>query len=137
MESSQIEGLARPNANYPHYKRVGDFIFVSGTSARQHDDSVRGATPGENGEHRLDIAEQTRGVIENIAAILERAGAGLEDLCEITTFLAHMADFAAYNQVYDTYFGPDGPTRTTVAVRALPNPRLLIEMKAVAYKPVT
>ncbi len=137
MTAEQISHLARPNANYPHYKRVGDFIFVSGISARQLDNSVRGAEPGEDGAFRLDIAEQTRGVIENIQAVLEGAGAELADLCEITTFLMDMADFAAYNEVYDTYFGPDGPTRTTVAVRALPNPKLLIEMKAVAYKPLT
>jgi 2-aminomuconate deaminase len=135
MESQQLTHKAKPLANYPHFKRVGDFIFVSGTSARQKDNAVRGAAPDGAGGFQFDIREQTAGVIENIRDILESAGAGLSDLCEVTVFLVDMADFAAYNEVYNRYFTAEGPTRTTVAVRALPRPDLLIEMKAVAYKP--
>lgn len=135
MESQQLAHKAKPLANYPHFKRVGDFIFVSGTSARQKDNSVRGAVSDGAGGFRFDIREQTAGVIENIRDILESAGATLADLCEMTVFLVDMADFAAYNEVYNRYFTAEGPTRTTVAVRALPRPDLLIEMKAVAYKP--
>lgn len=135
MESQQLAHKAKPLANYPHFKRVGDFIFVSGTSARQKDNSVRGAMPDGAGGFQFDIREQTAGVIENIRDILESAGATLSDLCELTVFLVDMADFSAYNEVYNRYFTAEGPTRTTVAVRALPRPDLLIEMKAVAYKP--
>ena len=135
MESQQLVHKAKPLANYPHFKRAGDFIFVSGTSARQKDNSVRGAVPDGAGGFQFDISEQTAGVIENIRDILESAGATLADLCEMTVFLVDMADFAAYNEVYNRYFTAEGPTRTTVAVRALPRPDLLIEMKAVAYKP--
>lgn len=135
MESQQLAHKAKPLANYPHFKRVGDFIFVSGTSARQKDNSIRGAISDGTGGFQFDIREQTAGVIENIRDILESAGATLSDLCEMTVFLVDIADFAAYNEVYNRYFTAEGPTRTTVAVRALPRPDLLIEMKAVAYKP--
>ncbi len=135
MGSQQLAHKAKPLANYPHFKWVGDFIFVSGTSARQKDNSVRGAVPDGAGGFQFDIREQTAGVIENIRDILESAGATLADLCEMTVFLVDMADFAVYNEVYNRYFTAEGPTRTTVAVRALPRPDLLIEMKAVAYKP--
>jgi 2-aminomuconate deaminase len=83
----------------------------------------------------LDIEVQTRAVIENIRDILKAAGAGLEDIAEISAFLVDMADFDIYNRVYAEYFDHDGPARTTVAVRQLPHPDLVIEIKAVAYKP--
>ena len=63
-------------------------------------------------------------------------GASLSDLVEISSFLVNMNDFDGYNAVYGEYFGFDGPTRTTVAVHQLPHPHLLIEIKAVAYKPI-
>jgi 2-aminomuconate deaminase len=62
--------------------------------------------------------------------------AELNDVVEISTFLLNMNDFAAYNEIYAEYFDENGPARTTVAVRELPHPHLLIEMKAIAYKPV-
>ena len=83
----------------------------------------------------LDIRAQTRAVIENIRDILAAAGAGLADVVEVSTFLVNMADFDGYNEVYSEFFGYDGPARTTVAVAALPNPQLLIEIRAVAYSP--
>ena len=87
------------------------------------------------GTTNLDIRAQTRAVIENIRDILASEGAGLEDLVEISTFLVNMNDFGGYNEVYGQYFDQNGPTRTTVAVHQLPHPHLLIEIKAVAYKP--
>ena len=74
-------------------------------------------------------------MIENIRDILASAGAGLADVVEISTFLVNMNDFGGYNQVYGEFFDADGPARTTVAVHQLPHPQLLIEIKAVAYKP--
>ena len=83
----------------------------------------------------LDIREQTRAVIENVRDILQTQNANLNDVVEVTSYLVSMNDFAGYNDVYGEYFGYDGPARTTVAVHQLPHPHLLIEIRAVAYKP--
>jgi 2-aminomuconate deaminase len=82
-----------------------------------------------------DIAAQARAVIENIAAILAAAGAGLEHIVDVTVFLVDMDDYAAFNAVYNEYFdAAAGPTRTTVAVHQLPHPHLLVELKVVASR---
>ena len=122
-----------PRGRYPHARVVGDFVYVSGTSARQPDNSIAGASADDLGTARLDIREQTRAVIENIRAVLTSAGADLTDLVQVTTYLVSMNDFGGYNSVYGEYFAEDGPTRTTVAVHQLPHPHLLIEMQAVAH----
>ena len=83
----------------------------------------------------LDIRAQTPAVIENIEEILGSVGAGLDDIVEITSFLTNMNDFGGYNEVYGRYFDENGPARTTVAVHQLPHPHILVEIKAVAYKP--
>jgi 2-aminomuconate deaminase len=134
-ESKLVEGKATPRGRYPHVKRGGDFLFVSGTSARRADNTIAGAEVDTLGTARLDIREQTRAVIQNIRDILQSAGAQLQDVVELSTFLVSMNDFAGYNDVYGEFFGYDGPARTTVAVHQLPHPHLLIEMKAMAYKP--
>ncbi len=131
-----IAGKAVPRGAFPHVKRVGDLLFVSGISSRRADNSIAGAETDASGELRMDIAVQTRAVIENIADVLSAAGAGLGDVVDITTFLVSMDDFDGYNAVYAEFFDHQGPARTTVAVRALPHPHLLIEMKAIACKPV-
>ena len=136
IESKVVAGKAAPRGRFPHIKRAGDFFFVSGTSARRPDNTIAGAETDESGTTRLDIRIQARAVIENIRDILQSAGVGLEDLVEITTYLVDMNDFAGYNEVYGEYFDYDGPTRTTVAVHQLPHPHLLIEIRAVAYKPM-
>ena len=135
-ESKVVEGKAAPRGKYPHVKRAGDFLFVSGTSARRADNTIAGADVDPLGTTRLDIRLQTRAVIENIRDILQSAGAQLEDVVEVSTHLVNMNDFAGYNDVYGEFFGYDGPARTTVAVHQLPHPHLLIEIKATAYKPL-
>jgi 2-aminomuconate deaminase len=130
-----VSHLPKPRGRYPHYRRAGDFIFVSGTSARRADNSIAGAAADAMGTAQLDIRAQTRAVIENIAEILQVAGASLHDLVDVVTFLVDMNDFGGYNEVYGEFFGEDGPARTTVAVHQLPHPHLRIEIKAVAYKP--
>jgi 2-aminomuconate deaminase len=135
VESKVIDGKARPRGKYPHVKRAGDFLFVSGTSARRADNTIAGAEVDELGTTRLDIREQTKSVIENVRDILSSVNAQLEDVVELTTYLVNMNDFAGYTQVYGKYFGNDGPARTTVAVHQLPHPHLLIEIRAMAYKP--
>lgn len=136
MESTVVAGKAKPRGKFPHVKRAGDFLLVSGTSARRADNTIAGAEVDALGTTRLDIREQTRAVIENIRDILASAGAGLRDVVEITTYLVSMNDFGGYNEVYGEFFDFDGPVRTTVAVHQLPHPHLLIEMRAMAYKPV-
>ena len=135
-KSHLIEKKAKPRGQFPHIKRVGDFLYVSGTSSRRKDNSFAGAEVDEMGTTRLDIGEQTRAVLENIGEILAEENATLDDLVDITTFLVNMNDFGGYNQVYGEFFDYDGPTRTTVAVHQLPHPLLLIEIKAIAYKPL-
>jgi 2-aminomuconate deaminase len=135
VESKVVAGKAKPRGKYPHIKRAGDFLFVSGTSSRRADNTIAGAEVDELGTARLDIREQTKAVIENVRDILRSADAALNDVVEVTTFLVNMNDFAGYNDVYGEYFDYDGPARTTVAVRQLPHPHLLIEIRAVAYTP--
>ena len=135
VESKVVEGKAKPRGKFPHVKRAGDFLIVSGTSSRRADNTIAGAAVDELGTTHLDIRAQTKAVIENIRDILRSAGADLKDVVEVTTYLVSMNDFAGYNEVYGEYFGYDGPARTTVAVHQLPHPHLLIEIRAMAYKP--
>ena len=130
-----VAGKAKPRGRFPHVKRAGDFLYVSGTSSRRPDDSIAGANADRSTIVHLDIREQTRAVIENIRDILQSVGAGLEDIVDVSSYLVNMTDFDDYNEVYAEYFDYDGPARTTVAVRELPHPHLLIEIKVVAYKP--
>ncbi len=135
--SQVVAGKATPRGKFPHLRRAGDFLFISGTSSRRADNSLAGVEQVDAmGAVRLDIREQTRAVIDNIRDILASVGAELSDLVEICAYLVDMNDFAAYNEVYGQYFDYDGPTRTTVAVHQLPHPHLRIEIKAIAYKPL-
>jgi 2-aminomuconate deaminase len=134
IQNKVIEGKARPLGNYPHVKRVGDFIYVSGTSSRRPDNSHEGVEIHADGSVTLDIEKQTKAVIENIGELLKSVGADLSNLIDMTTFLVDMKDFKGYNEVYGTFFNHEtGPTRTTVAVHQLPHPNLLVEIKAIAY----
>lgn len=133
--SAVLPDKARPRGTFPHFRRAGDFIFVSGTSARRVDDSIAGAERDAGGREVRDIRVQTRAVLENIRDILAGAGATLTDVVEVSTYLVNMSDFGGYNEVYSEFFGYDGPARTTVAVAELPHPQLLIEIKVVAYRP--
>ena len=135
--SSVVDGRAQPRGRFPHIKRAGDFLFISGTSSRRPDNSFAGADVDAMGVLKADIREQTRAVIENIRAILQSVDANLTDLVELSTYLVDMGDFKGYNDVYAEYFDYDGPARTTVAVHQLPHPMLRIEIKAVAYKPLS
>ena len=135
MTSAVLQNKAKPRGKYPHVKRGGDFLFVSGTSSRLPDNTIAGAKADEMGTMQLDIRVQTRAVIENIRDILASQGAGLADIVELSSFLVNMNDFGGYNEVYGEYFDYNGPARTTVAVHQLPHPHLLIEIKAIAYKP--
>ncbi|WP_206995413.1 RidA family protein [Trinickia mobilis] len=137
-----IQGLvvadkAKPRGRFPHVVRAGDFLYVSGTSARLPDNTFVGARADAFGTAQVDIRAQTRAVIENLRDILRAQGADLSSLVDITAFLVNMNDFGGYNEVYGEYFDETGPARTTVAVHQLPHPLLAIEIKAVAYLPRT
>lgn len=120
---------------YPHARRQGDFIFVSGIGPRQPetDEIPGGPVRNADGSPRdYDAAAQTKAVIENIRAILEDAGSSLDAIVDCQCFLIDMQrDFKAFNEVYRQYFEGIQATRTTVEVRALPTP-IAVEMKVIA-----
>lgn len=125
---------AKPLGSYPHTKRVGDFIYISGTSSRRIDNSIEGSIKNADGTYEGDVYVQTKAVIENIKTYLNKIDLDLSNVVDITSFLVDMKDFKEYNKAYGEYFQAEtGPTRTTVAVRELPHPELLIEIKAIAY----
>ena len=128
-----------PRGAYPHIKRVGDFIFVSGTSSRRADNSIAVVDIIDDmGTKYLNIETQTREVLKNINTNLATEGASLEDVVDVTSFLVNMNDFAGYNRAYAKFFSASsGPTRTTVAVHQLPHPDLVVEIKVIAYKKLT
>jgi len=125
-----------PRGAYPHTKRVGDFIFVSGTSSRRADNTIAGVKIiDEMGTKKLDAYKQTKVILQNIDKNLQSHGASLKDVVDVSSFLVNMNDFADYNKAYAEYFNAEtGPTRTTVAVHQLPHPDLVVEIKVVAYK---
>ncbi|MCB9678794.1 MAG: RidA family protein [Alphaproteobacteria bacterium] len=126
----------KPVGAYPHARRVGDLLFVSGMGPRQPGtDAIPGGPIRDAQGNPLDYdaAAQTHAVIQNIARVLEASGASLANVVDCTCFLVDMdRDFAAFNAVYGEYFAEIQPTRTTVAVRALPTP-IAVELKVVAW----
>ncbi|MFC4634951.1 RidA family protein [Dokdonia ponticola] len=138
MSSNLVEGKASPRGAYPHVKRAGDFLLVSGTSSRLPDNTFAGVHKVDDmGTMHLDIKEQTRAVLNNIKDYLATENATMADVVDVTSFLVNMNDFAGYNQVYGEFFKKEtGPARTTVAVHQLPHPHLVVEIKVMAYKPL-
>ena len=94
MTSKTLSEKATPRGAYPHIRRAGEFLFVSGISSRRSDNSIAGATVDAQGTTELDIRAQTRAVIENIQDILTSMDCELDDLVDVTTFLVNMNDFA-------------------------------------------
>jgi 2-aminomuconate deaminase len=126
----------KPVGAYPHARRVGPLLFVSGMGPRQPGtDEIPGGPirDGYGQPLEYDAAAQTHAVIQNIARVLEAAGSSLDAVVDCTCFLVDMdRDFDAFNAVYAEYFASIGPTRTTVAVRALPTP-IAVELKVIAW----
>jgi 2-aminomuconate deaminase len=123
-----------PVGAYPHARRVGDLLFLSGVGPRTRGSKdIPGITIGENGEVvSYDIEAQCRSVFQNVRYILEDAGTSWENIVDVTVFLTNMKDdFAVYNRIYSEYFSENGPSRTTVEVNALPTP-IAIELKVIA-----
>jgi 2-aminomuconate deaminase len=135
-ESIRTDSAPAPVGAYPHARRVGDLLFLSGVGPRQ---AGTNAIPGNvhNADGRLiayDIEAQCRQVFANVRAVLAASGARWEDLVDVTVYLTDMArDFAAYNRIYAEYFGDPAtaPCRTTLGITALPTP-IAIELKCIA-----
>jgi 2-aminomuconate deaminase len=134
-ESRVFPQKARPRGAFPHLKRVDNFIFISGTSARRPDDTFEGARIDSSGRVSVDIRKQTRAVFINIRDMLTEVGAGLEDVVDVHAYLTDMSDYEGFNEVYSEFFGFDGPTRTTVGVKELPHPHQHLMVRAVAFAP--
>jgi 2-aminomuconate deaminase len=137
VDSKGLPNKARPRGAFPHLKRVGDFIFISGTSARRTDDSFEGVMIEPDGRVLLDIRRQTKVVFTNIRDMLESVGASLADLAEVQAYLIDMKDYPGFNEAYGEFFDFEGPTRTTVAVGELPHPHQALMVRAIAYKPLS
>lgn len=127
-----------PVGPYPHAKRVGDFLFLSGVGPRKPGTrTIPGVqVDAEGNVLSHDVNVQTRAVLENIRVILEEAGSSFKDIVDVQTYLTNMKrDFKSFNEVYAEFFGYEGgpsPTRTTVEVTALPTP-ICVELKVTAY----
>ncbi|MBX7062383.1 MAG: RidA family protein [Acidobacteria bacterium] len=124
----------KPVGAYPHARRVGDLLFLSGVGPRKLDsEKIPGVElDGERNIVSYDIETQCRSVFENVRVILEDAGSAWENMVDVTVFLTNMkADFAAFNRLYAEYFADVRPCRTTVEVNALPTP-IAIELKVIA-----
>ncbi len=123
-----------PVGLYPHARRVGNLLFLSGVGPRERGTKkIPGVELNDAGEIlSYDIETQCRSVFENVRAIVEDAGSSWENIVDVTVFLTNMKDdFAAYNRVYAEYFEDNRPCRTTVEVGALPTP-IAIELKIIA-----
>src|SRR5947207_13027188 len=126
-----------PVGAFPHAKRVGNFLVLSGIGPRvSGSKEIPGVTLDANGKiDSYDIVKQCRAVFENVRLVLEDAGASWNDIVDVTVFLTHMKkDFPIYNKLYAEHFagaGKPNPTRTTVEITALPTP-IAIELKVIA-----
>ncbi|HEX8396864.1 MAG TPA: RidA family protein [Pyrinomonadaceae bacterium] len=123
-----------PVGLYPHARRVGNLLFLSGVGPRERGTKkIPGVELGENGEIiSYDIEAQCRSVFQNVRYILEEAGSGWEKIVDVTVFLTNMRDdFQIYNRVYAEYFRENLPCRTTVEINCLPTP-IAIELKVIA-----
>jgi DNA-binding IclR family transcriptional regulator len=137
IENKVLATKPKPLGSFPHVKRVGNFAFVSGISARRPDGTFAGNNTCQNGKVVLDIYEQTIETIRNVADVLGSIGASLADVVEIHAFLVDMDHYSRFNEAYSRFFDHEGPTRTTVAVRALPHPHQLLMIKATAHVTVS
>ena len=139
-ESFESKRAAEPVGAFPHAKRVGNLLFLSGIGPRvRGSKEIPGVTLDSSGNiTSYDIEAQCHAVFENVRLVLEDSGASWSNIVDVTVVLTHMKrDFPTYNRIYAEYFaGPDkpNPTRTTVEVTALPTP-IAIELKVIAAVP--
>lgn len=123
-----------PVGAYPHSRRVGNLLFLSGVGPRKAGtDEIPGLEMDKNGNFiKFDFEAQCRSVFDNIKIILEESGSSWDQLVDVTVFLVHMKrDFHTYNRVYKEYFADANPCRTTLEINSLPTP-IAIELKCIA-----
>ncbi|MGV3539417.1 MAG: RidA family protein [Rufibacter sp.] len=133
-ERVHATGAPEPVGLYPHARRVGNLLYLSGVGPRERGNrAIPGVTlDTEGGILNYDIEAQCHSVFRNVRVILEEAGSKWENLVDVTVFLTNMkADFKTYNRLYAEYFKDCQPCRTTVEVNALPTP-IAIELKCIA-----
>lgn len=136
MSSERIDSSRAPEpvGAYPHARRVGNLLFLSGVGPRQRGTkAIPGVTLDDEGRVvAYDIEAQCRSVFDNVRAILQEAGSSWERIVDVLVFLTNMKDdFATYNRLYAEYFADNQPTRTTIEINCLPTP-IAIELKVIA-----
>src|SRR5210317_413701 len=128
------EKAPEPVGLYPHARRVGDLLFLSGVGPRSKgSEEIPGVTLNEQGEIvSYDIEAQCHSVFQNVRWILEASGSAWENMVDVTVFLTNMKDdFKTYNRLWAEYFGDNPPCRTTIEINCLPTP-IAIELKVIA-----
>ncbi len=134
-EKIHASGAPKPVGLYPHARRVGNLLFLSGIGPRDpQDDSIPGLKQSASGNFlEFDFEAQCHSVFKNVQSVLEASGAKWEDLVDVTVFLTDMKrDFHTYNRVYAEYFKDAQPCRTTCGIDSLPT-AIAIELKCIAY----
>ena len=133
-EITKTEKAPKPVGAYPHARKVGNLLFLSGVGPREAStDKIPGVKLDENGNvTSYDIEAQCHSVFKNIKIILEEAGSSWDKLVDVTVFLTNMTDdFKTYNRIYAEYFKENQPCRTTIEINCLPTP-IAIELKCIA-----
>jgi len=123
----------QPVGLYPHARKVGELLFLSGIGPRTVDNTIPGLELDKNGNFlAFDFEAQCRNVFDNVRIVLEESGSSWDKLVDVTVFLVNMKrDFATYNRIYAEYFKDNQPCRTTVEINSLPTP-IAIELKCIA-----
>jgi len=133
-EIINTNNAASPLGAYPHARRVGNLLFLSGIGPRSpFDNHIPGLVLDTEGNiSSYDIAAECHAVFANVKAVLEASGSSWEQIVDVTVFLTNMKeDFPVYNRIYNEYFKDVQACRTTVEVRSLPSP-IAIELKVIA-----
>lgn len=133
-EITKTEKAPKPVGAYPHARKVGNLLFLSGVGPREAStDKIPGVKLDENGNvTSYDIEAQCHSVFKNIKTILEEAGSSWDKLVDVTVFLTNMKDdFKTYNRIYAEYFKENQPCRTTIEINCLPT-SIAIELKCIA-----
>ncbi|GAB4132960.1 MAG: RidA family protein [Bacteroidia bacterium] len=136
MSSNSIDSSKAPEpvGLYPHAKRVGNLLFLSGVGPRERGTKkIPGVELDDKGNIvSYDIETQCRSVFQNVRYILEDAGSSWDNIVDVTVFLTNMKDdFPTYNKLWAEYFGKNPPCRTTLEINCLPTP-IAIELKVIA-----
>jgi len=134
MEIINSDNAAKPLGAYPHARKVGNLLFLSGIGPRSpKDNSIPGLETDQQGNIlKYDIEAECHAVFANVKAVLEASGSSWEKMVDVTVYLTNMKeDFTLYNELYTEYFKGVQACRTTIEVKSLPTP-IAIELKVIA-----